>query len=94
MARSPALSEIVSSLALTNAAAWLMPLNVTVDEARNPVPLIVSACDGELTGRDAGSKGRVIVGAGLLAGITVMLAELERGEPELEGTIAGIVAVT
>ena len=42
MARSADVSEIVSWLALTNVAAWEMPLKVTVEELRNPAPLIVN----------------------------------------------------
>ena len=42
VARSAEVSEIVSWPALTNVAAWEMPLKVTVEESRNPVPLIVN----------------------------------------------------
>ena len=38
VARSAEVSEIMSWLALTNVAAWEVPLKVTVDEAVNPVP--------------------------------------------------------
>jgi hypothetical protein len=64
-------SDIVSWLALTKVAAWVTPLNVTVDDARNPVPLIVSLCAADPATTEVGLS-CVIVGTGLLkGGVTV-----------------------
>ena len=74
MARSAEVSEIVSWLALTNVAAWKMPLKVTVEELRNPVPLIVNAWGTAPAASEAGLSW-LIAGTGLSEeAVTVMVA--------------------
>jgi hypothetical protein len=55
-------------------AACAVPLKVTVDEVRNPVPLIVSVWVADPAGSEAGDKGGVITGLGLF---TVKGSEFE-----------------
>ena len=59
-------SEMVSWVALTYAAACGTPLKVTADAGRNPVPLIESVCGVAPAGNEAGDND-VTVGTGLLA---------------------------
>ena len=42
-------------------------MKVTVEEVRNPVPLMVSVWAAEPAGSEEGTSGRVIVGTGLFA---------------------------
>jgi hypothetical protein len=65
-AKSEALREIVSRLLFTNVAAWDTLLNVTADDAMNPLPLIVSV-SGLLPAEAEEGDRFVIVGLGLLA---------------------------
>jgi hypothetical protein len=89
VARSADVKPIVSCVALTKVAVWLLPLKVTVEEGRKPVPLIVSSWDVDPTGKEVGTSGRVIVGTGLF---TLIDVELVSGFEELPCTIAGSVA--
>ena len=76
VARSDEVSEIVSWVALRKSVECTMPSNVTVDEARKPVPLIVSVRGVESTINEAGAS-EVIVGTGLFAAVTVNGSEFD-----------------
>jgi hypothetical protein len=56
---------MVISLELTRLAAWAVPLKVTVEEERNPVPAIVKVCEAAPTSEVLGDN-EVMLGAGLL----------------------------
>jgi hypothetical protein len=50
-----------------------MPLKVTVDDERNPVPLMVSGCGAAPTVKDGGNSA-VTVGTGLVRAVTAIEA--------------------
>jgi hypothetical protein len=79
VARSAVVSGIVNWLALTKLAVCAVLLNVTVEELRNPVPLMVSVCAADPTGRELGDRD-VIAGTGLPA-VTVKLSAAEDPPP-------------
>ena len=56
---------MVISLELTRLAAWAVPLKVTVEEERNPVPPIVKVCAAAPTSEVLGDND-VMLGTGLL----------------------------
>ena len=64
MARSAKVSEIVSWLPLPYVVTWEIPLKVTAEEVRNPVPLIINAWGAAPTASEAG-RSDVIAGTGL-----------------------------
>jgi hypothetical protein len=78
---------MVSWLALTYVAVCATLLNVAVEVAMNPVPLMVSACAVAPAVRVAGDRD-VTVGAGLLA-VTVKLIATDDPPPG-----AGFVTTT
>lgn len=81
VARSDALSEMLSWPLFTNVTAWITPLNVTDEDEMNPVPFIVSVSRTDPAWTDVGER-LVIDGFGLLsAGETVKLTVLELPPP-------------
>jgi hypothetical protein len=64
---------MVSWLPFTKVEVCAIPLKVTVDAVRNPVPLMVSVCDAAPAPNEAGERA-VMVGRGLLEGATVTVA--------------------
>lgn len=64
VARSQALSKIVTWLLATKDCGWGAPLRVTVEERMNPLPLIVSVNELVPTVTDDGDR-LLTVGCGL-----------------------------
>jgi hypothetical protein len=90
VARSLALRKIVSWVVFTNVGVCAMPLSVTVEFVRNPVPLIVRFCGGAPTVTEVGER-EVIEGTGLPppAAVTVKGTAFDAPPPG-----AGLVTTT
>jgi hypothetical protein len=80
LARSALLSVMDSWLALTNVAVCGDPLNVTVEEATKPLPVIVRVSAPLPAEAEDGDR-LATVGAGLLAACTVKLTGAEVPPP-------------
>ncbi len=87
--RSAVVSEIVSRPVPTYVGVWAIPLKVTVEFAKNPVPLMVSVCGTAPAGSELGDS-EDIEGTGLVVdpGIVKLTA------PEVAPTVSGFVTVT
>ena len=88
VARSLAVGEIVSWVVFTNVGVWAMPLKVTVEVKRNPVPLIVRLSGAAPTVRELGVR-EEIEGTGLPppAPVTVKSTALDATPPPGSGTL-------